>query len=33
MGYYIMPILMVLFGRIFLDERLNRNQMDLHLSW
>ncbi len=26
MGYYIMPILMVLFGRIFLDERLNRNQ-------
>ncbi|MEJ1364350.1 MAG: EamA family transporter RarD [Candidatus Sedimenticola sp. (ex Thyasira tokunagai)] len=26
MGYYIMPIFMVLLGRIFLDERLNRNQ-------
>ncbi len=27
MGYYIMPIIMVLLGRLFLDERLNRNQI------
>lgn len=27
MGYYIMPIIMVVLGRLFLDERLNRNQM------
>lgn len=27
MGYYIMPIVMVLLGRLFLDERLNRNQL------
>jgi len=27
MGYFIMPIVMVLLGRLFLDERLNRFQM------
>jgi chloramphenicol-sensitive protein RarD len=27
MGYFIMPIVMVLLGRLFLDERLNRNQL------
>lgn len=27
MGYFIMPIVMVLLGRLFLDERLNRNQV------
>ena len=27
MGYFIMPIVMVLLGRIFLDERLNRYQL------
>lgn len=27
MGYFIMPIVMVLLGRLFLDERLNRNQI------
>ena len=27
MGYFIMPIVMVLLGRLFLDERLNRSQM------
>lgn len=27
MGYFIMPIVMVLLGRLFLNERLNRNQM------
>lgn len=27
MGYFIMPIVMILLGRIFLDERLNRYQL------
>mgnify|MGYP002712990133 CR=1 FL=1 len=27
MGYFIMPIVMVVLGRIFLDERLSRNQL------
>jgi chloramphenicol-sensitive protein RarD len=27
MGYFIMPIVMVVLGRLFLDERLNRNQI------
>lgn len=27
MGYFIMPIVMVLLGRLFLDERLSRNQI------
>lgn len=27
MGYFIMPIVMVILGRLFLDEQLNRNQI------
>lgn len=27
MGYFIMPIVMVVLGRLFLDERMNRNQL------